>query len=439
MPRSGHHVVALLRRPDFRRLLGTRSCSQFADGLFQAGLAGSVLFNPDRQTDPLEVALGFAVLLLPYSIVGPFAGVLLDRWSRRHVLVVANLVRSALVPVVAALVWTGADAGPFLLFALVTIGVNRFFLAGLSASLPHVAPTEHLVTGNSVSTTSGTIIYAVGIGAAVALRGLVGAGNHGYAVVALCAIPFYLLSSLCARGFAVSQLGPDSMAHESAPPLRTVLRGVLRGLGAGVTHLAERRTAGYALLAISAHRLFYGMTTIATLLLYRNYFEGAGVFPGGEVGLGETILAGALGALVAAMVTPAAARRTTPRHWITALLVLTAIVEVALGVWYTTATLVPAAFLVGAAAQGIKIVTDTTLQTVCEDDFRGRVFSVYDTLFNVCLVAGLVLGAVTLPASGKSYAVLGVIAAGYLAIGAWYTWASGLPTRRPTPPVLEPV
>ncbi|MDQ3505736.1 MAG: MFS transporter, partial [Actinomycetota bacterium] len=83
MQTVAHHVVrGLLRRGDFRRLLGVRLSGQFSDGVFQASLAGAVLFNPERAASPADVAAGFAVLLLPYSLVGPFAGVLLDRWTR---------------------------------------------------------------------------------------------------------------------------------------------------------------------------------------------------------------------------------------------------------------------------------------------------------------------------------------------------------------------
>ena len=96
-------VRHLLRRGDFRRLLLTRLSSQFGDGVFQAALAGTVLFNPQRAAEPVDVAAAFAVLLLPYSLVGPFAGVWLDRWSRRQVLLRANLVRALLVACVAAL------------------------------------------------------------------------------------------------------------------------------------------------------------------------------------------------------------------------------------------------------------------------------------------------------------------------------------------------
>src|ERR671917_2510449 len=112
-------TVALDSRPDrlgVRRLLGTRGfgrlmasrfAAQWGDGVFQAGLGGAVLFNPERQADPLAIAAGFAVLLLPYSLVGPFAGALLDRWDRRRVLVLANLLRGIGVLGLAVLVGTG--------------------------------------------------------------------------------------------------------------------------------------------------------------------------------------------------------------------------------------------------------------------------------------------------------------------------------------------
>ena len=92
MRRSGH-VVGVLRAPGFARLLAVRLTGQFGDGVFQASLAGTVLFNPERQASATDVAAGFAVLLLPYSLVGPFAGVLLDRWWRQRVLVLANVAR----------------------------------------------------------------------------------------------------------------------------------------------------------------------------------------------------------------------------------------------------------------------------------------------------------------------------------------------------------
>ena len=85
--------VHLLRTPPFARLLAVRLSAQWADGLFQAALGGAVLFNPEREADPLLIASGLAVMLLPYSLLGPFAGALLDRWDRRRVLAGASVLR----------------------------------------------------------------------------------------------------------------------------------------------------------------------------------------------------------------------------------------------------------------------------------------------------------------------------------------------------------
>src|SRR3954467_2102125 len=159
----------LLERGDFRRLLTTRLLAQFGDGVFQAALAGTVLFNPQRAADPIDVAAGFAILLLPYSLVGPFAGVWLDRWSRRQVLLRANLLRAALVVLVAGLILGTVAGTPFYAAGLVVISVNRFVLAALSAALPHTTDQPSLVAANALSTTSGTLATVAGGGAALGL------------------------------------------------------------------------------------------------------------------------------------------------------------------------------------------------------------------------------------------------------------------------------
>ena len=179
----GHLRIALARR-DFRRLLLVRLLGQFGDGVFQISLAGAVLFNPERQAHASEVAAGFAVILLPYCLIGPFAGVLLDRWWRQRVLVVANLVRAVLVLGVAAEVAVGIDNQPFYISALVVVSVNRFFLSTLSASLPHVVNPPELVTANALSTTCGGIAATLGGGFGIAVRPWPGTPTSGTALSA---------------------------------------------------------------------------------------------------------------------------------------------------------------------------------------------------------------------------------------------------------------
>jgi hypothetical protein len=392
----GTRVRHPLHRVDFRRLLGTRLLAQFGDGVFQAALAGTVLFNPQRAADPVAVAAGFAILLLPYSLVGPFAGVWLDRWSRRQVLLRANVLRAGLVAVVAGLVFGGVQGMAFYAAGLAVFSVNRFVLAALSAGLPHTADAASLVSANAMSTTSGAVATVAGGGAAIALLQVTGSSDGGYAGLALAAALPYLAAAAVVAGFRRGDLGPDHLARSA----RLSAREIGRGMVAGARHVWALPPAAAALLAMSLHRFAYGALTLMTLLLYRNTFApGGGPFPGGIVGLGEVVAAGAVGTLLAAWVTPGVVRRIGTQRWITVLLI---------------------ALVLGFVAQAVKICVDTTLQECVEDDFRGRVFSVYDTLFNVTFVAALLVGAEVLPASGVSYPLLAAVGAGYVAAAVAY-------------------
>ncbi len=407
MPRRRHLLVALAD-PGFRRLLLVRLASQFGDGVFQAGLAGTVLFNPERQARAADVAAAFAVLLLPYSVIGPFAGVLLDRWWRQRVLVTANVVRALGLVAFAIGIAGGLSGASFYAAALVLISIGRFLLSALSAALPRVVPDQELVTANALSTTAGTVFAALGGGAAIGVRGVIGSGNGDYALIAASAAVPYLLAAFAAGGFGRHALGP-LVAERQA---RETLAQIARGLREGVRHLTQRRPILYALTAIGAHRLCYGVTTVCTVLLYRNYFRAEGFFRTSLAGLSQVVAMIAIGGALAALVTPAAFRRFGPVRWPVVLL-LGATVAQAFILPYRLPLLLPAALLLSFVAQGIKISVDTLVQQQIDDEFRGRVFALYDTLFNVTLVIAAVLTATVLPENGHSPVSVIVIAAGY--------------------------
>jgi len=126
-------------------------------------------------------------------------------------------------------------------------------------------------------------------------------------------------------------------------------------------------------------------------------------------------------------------RRRGKRWWITVLLAAGGVTQFALGAPFEPPTIVAAGFLLGFVGQGVKICVDTTLQETVEDDFRGRVFSVYDTLFNVTFVIALLVGAFLLPGSGVSLAMLAAVAVGYLLAAAAYRLSGVARVQKPSP------
>jgi MFS family permease len=413
----------LFGSPGFGRLLSARVTSLAADATLQISLAGVVFFNPERATTAGQAAAGFAVLLLPYSLVGPFAGVWLDRWRRTRVLVVSNLVRAVLVVATAGLLATTGPTGPlFFVTALAALSANRFHGAAASAALPHVVAGERLVLANSVWTALGLVGGLVGGSIGVAVRQLVGAGDGAGAAAALLAAGAYAGSSLVAAGFAADVLGPDHETRRSAPAAGHAVRLAARNLVEGARYAVQRRPVAAGLAAIGVHRFCYGISSIAVLLLYRNYFTDDGMLWSGFAGAVQVVVAVGIGAAAASLLTPVVVQRWSIRGWLVTLFAAAATAQVVFGTQYRMAPLLVVAFVLGLVAQGARICVEVTLQREVADDVRGRVFSLYDAVFQISFAAAAAVAALALPDTGKSYPILVFVAAAYAAAAAGYAW-----------------
>ncbi|WP_328880539.1 MFS transporter [Streptomyces sp. NBC_00299] len=401
----------LLRFGNFRRLLVVRLLSQGADGVYQTALATYVVFSPEKQTSATAIASAMAVLLLPYSLVGPFSGVLLDRWRRRQVLLYGSLLRTVLASATAVLIITDVPDWLFYVSALCVTAVNRFVLSGLSAALPRVVDEERLVIANSLSPTAGTLAATAGAGLAFVVR-LVAWDSD--AAVVLLGAALYLCAGLAALRMSRELLGP---ARELVQPrIATALAGTARDLAAGVRHLAAppRREAVWALLTMALMRFCYGALLVMLLMLCRYAFSTNA--DDGLALLGLALGISGAGFFAAALATPWAAGRLGPGRWIAACAGVAALLVPALGLPFATTPMLVAAFVLGMTTQGAKIATDTIVQSSVEDGFRGRIFSVYDVLFNVAFVGAAGVAALVLPPDGRSAHLVVAVAVVYAAV-----------------------
>ncbi|MFE0928296.1 MFS transporter [Streptomyces mutabilis] len=400
----------LLRLKGFRRLLAVRLLSQGADGVYQVALATYVVFSPEKQTSPAAIASAMAVLLLPYSLVGPFAGALLDRWRRRQVFLYGNLLRAALASVTAVLMIASVPDWLFYVSALCVTAVNRFVLAGLSAALPRVVDAERLVIANSLSPTAGTLAATAGGGLAFVVRLVVADSD---AAVVLLGAALYLCGALASLCIAVELLGPD---RTQAPRLASALAVTARDLVAGVRHLTApaRREAAWSLAGMTLMRFCYGALLVMLLMLCR--YSLTSDTDEGLALLGLALGVSGAGFFAAAVLTPWAAGRLGPGRWMAVCAGAATVLVPALGLPFATGPLLVAAFVLGLTTQGAKIATDTVVQSSVDDAFRGRIFSVYDVLFNVAFVGAAGVAALMLPPDGRSIALIVTVAVVYGAV-----------------------
>jgi len=404
----------LLRLPAFRRLLAVRLLSQLSDGVFQVALAAYVVFSPEKQTSPAAIASAMAVLLLPYSLLGPFTGVLLDRWRRRQVLLYCNVLRAVLSCGTAGLILLHVPDRVFYLSALSVTAINRFVLAGLSAALPRVVDEERLVTANSLSPTAGTLAATAGGGAAFLVHLVLRPGSGADAATVLLGALLYLCAGLSALSLGRDLLGPD-LAGTAPVRLRAALATTVRELRAGLAHVRERPAARQALTAMTAMRFCYGALTVMLLMLCRYAWADSSDSGHGLALLGLAVGLSAAGFFAAAVVTPWATSRFGTAGWITGCSAAAALLLPPLALPFAVAPMMLAALALGVTTQGAKIATDTVVQTQVDDAFRGRVFSLYDVAFNVAFVGAAAATALVLPADGRSAGLVLTLAVFYAA------------------------
>jgi apolipoprotein N-acyltransferase len=408
----------LLHGP-FRTLVSGQCLGQAADGLAQIAFAQFVVFEAGRGATPGRIAALLAVTLLPFSLVGPFAGVVIDRWPRRKVLVTMSLVRSGLTLAAVTTVAVGSEPGAFV-GVLLLLSTSRFVLAAKGAALPRTVPLHELVPANAISAMAGMV--------AVFLGAVGGAAFVGWSAEA----GFVLASVLYIAAAATFIRLPDVGGGDGRMLLRR-LRLALVDVVDGVRALSNPGI-GRPLSAVALHRLLLGAGFVLLVLVADSQF-------GLEVsGYGLALAVTGVAAFAGSLAAPAAARRFSPVALLPLAFLPPAAALYAGGLAPNLIVLVTGLGLTAMSFQLLKVLVDALVGGASPDTVRGRVFSVYDVLYNVAFVlAGLLM--VPLWDPNRVQPLLWWLAAAFFAawllfsrvLGVWPV-AGGGRTPRPSKP-----
>jgi len=409
------NVWQLLRDRKFSRLLRLRWTGQMTDGIFQSALASFVLFSPERQANALSAALAFAVVLLPYSLIGPFVGTILDRISRQRAIMFSNLTRAATLSVIAFLIFQGRTGVELTIFVLIAFGVNRLILAGLSAGIPLMIESKSLISANALAVTGGSVWVVLGGGIGLGLRRLVNGdttADHADGYIILVAAAGYLLTALFASLLKKKEIGPLDHEIKNA----SFAQGIIE-MREGVRFLRQHIDAARGIAAIAIHRGGITALTLIALLLERNTFNDPADSEAGLAGLSFTLSIAAVGFVVGAVAAPYGVRRVGRHRWMRFSLIASTCGPLFILFVRTPLTLICAAFVTALFGQSLKVTNDALVQSKIDDIYRGRVFSVYDVVVNGAIVSGAVIAALLLPNSGDTYIVPALVSAIYLIAG----------------------
>lgn len=391
----------LLRDRKLSRLLRVRWSGQITDGIFQSALASFILFSPERQASAVNAAVAFAVVLLPYSIVGPFVGTLLDRFSRQRAILFSNLVRSGTLLVVAFLIFNGYTGVEITVVVLIAFGVNRLILAGLSAGIPLMTTPKDLISANALAVTGGSVWVVLGGGIGLGIRQLLDASSNADsadAIIILVGSLGYLMAALFASLLAKDEIGPRP--HEIVKGSFT--QGLIE-MREGFEFLRNHADAARGIAAIAIHRGGLTALTLAALLLERNTFNDPADSEAGLAGLSLTLTIAAVGFVIGALIAPIGVRKVGRHRWMRLSISAASLSALLLVIDRTPVLLAATAFFTALCGQSLKVTNDALVQSKIDDFYRGRVFAVYDVVVNFAIVSGALFAAWILPLSGDSW------------------------------------
>jgi MFS family permease len=403
-------IRAALRYPAFRRLLAGLAISQIGDWLYNLALVALVY---GRTHSALWAGITTAARVVPIVALSPLGGVIADRFDRRRVMVTCDLIRLALMGLLALVALTWPPIAVFPLIAALATAAGAPFLPSASAVTPRLVPDADLPGANAArsAVTGLGIIVGPALGGVLLLLGtpvlafVLNASTFGVSALAVLAIP---ANSAFHHGAFRTERSGERPA------------GLLRDIAAGAAALRAHPEAVRLVGADIVCSLVYGMQTVLLILVAHR----AGL---GLHGYGYLFAGIGAGGLLGTTLASRAARCPHPRAVLLAALAAVGLPMVLLAVVHWPAAAIAAAAVTGVGAILVEILTETSLQRSLPPAVFGRAYGVALP----ASIAGIALGSLAAPVLISLLGGSGaLIACGAAATG--YGILLAVPGRRPS-------
>jgi MFS family permease len=328
----------------------------------------------------LAVAGVAAAEVVPVLLLGPIAGVIIDRFSRKAVLIGADLARALLV---ASLIWPQGVWHAYLVAAGLAAG-STFFNPALQAVIPALTTERQRLAANSVAWSTGRLVQILAAAGAGGLIALIGTGAAFALNAASFAISALLLVRLAIPAHA-GQLGADTT----------------RGLGryvadarAGLTFARRDRLVSRLLLVQAVASFAVGGTGALLIVLSEQHLHLA---PSGFAWLIGAIGAGAL---LGPFIPNALARDYRDARWLFVPYIIRGLGDVLIAVFTPLPVALLLLFIYGLNTSTGMVVFSSTVQGAVPEQVRGRVFTLLDVTWNIMRLLSLALGGIIVDALG---------------------------------------
>src|SRR5215470_16359241 len=230
-PMSQLTIREVLKLVPVRRLWLAQLVSVFGDFLAIFAVLSYVSFN--LHATAAQVTLITVSFMIPFAIIGPVAGVFVDRWNVKRTMIASDLIRAGLA---IALVFAGSLFQVYAILFLLS-AVSAFFVPAQSVTLRSVVPPEGLLSANALIQQAFQVMRIIGPALAGAMVGWFGASSCYY----LDSLSFLFSASMIAT--LVINREPAAVSKDSHP-----LKSVLNDLMDGVKFIFTHATISFVML-----------------------------------------------------------------------------------------------------------------------------------------------------------------------------------------------
>ena len=383
--------LALLRtNRNFRLLFVGQTVSQLGDW-FNAVAVYALLL--DLTGSATAVAWMMIVQFLPMALVGPLAGVVVDRVDRRRLMIAADLVRGCVV--FGLLLVTRADQ-VWIAYAVMacTVAATAFFEPARTATIPNVTSAEELMPANALSAAVWSAMLAIGASVGGIVTAMAGR-NVAFTINAL---------SFFASAFFISRTRYDSTPPATPRPAGLAALFGVTDLIEGLRYVRSHAHVAALMFVKTGWGIAGGVLLLLTVFGQRVFPVGAGAAAGIGVLYGARGIGAGLGPIALRWILGQSPRRL--RQTIGPSFFIVGIFYVALA---GAPTLALAALCVLCAHFGGSILwvfSTVLLQLEVPDRFRGRVFAAELALVTLTTSISSYVTAFELDHAGRSPRVL---------------------------------
>ncbi len=391
--------------------------SQFGDRINQMALVGLVAGRQFGSASTMELAKLLAFTIIPVFIVGPIAGVYVDRWDRKMTLFVCDLIRGILILTIPFIFIAQHSMIPIYIIVFLAFCLSRFYVPAKMSIIPEIVPPEQLHVANSLATVTGMIAFVLG----ALMGGLIveyGGARGGFLCDAITFFISALLVSFITRERQKRLANPDEITatgKEMAGAYKNLFHEIMDGVRYIMAHRDIRHIINLMMVLFMAVGAIYVVIIVFIQSTFGSVTKHLGFL---AVGLG-------VGLFLGSIAYGRWGRKKNHFETIFICLILGGVmiavfafaVQAFKSIWLAQAL----AVILGAVVGPIVISANTVVHKVAMSEMQGKVFSAMEFAIHFAFLVMMLASSKLTEYIPHAWILMGVGVV-FCGVGLWGLW-----------------